>query len=201
MSTKLAQHSLAAPQDVPALAVSLDNYAARSEEQYATAATYTVAVMKAVLVRRGECWWLSRWMGSLRLTQAMRNGVPCRTMTMLLLEPPLVAEPNWRAPARPSTQGVLPPPAKLAAGPSLAARLCGHVINLNVPKADTVADILGYHLAWQGQHCHFPDWKVRLAWLGWCLSLRHVLGTVRAPRAVRRGLLPCGGRARLAFFS
>lgn len=38
-------------QDVPALAVSLDNYAARSEEQYATAAAYTVAMMKAVLVR------------------------------------------------------------------------------------------------------------------------------------------------------
>lgn len=38
------------PQDVPALAISLDNYAARSEEQYATAAAFTVAMMKAVLV-------------------------------------------------------------------------------------------------------------------------------------------------------
>lgn len=37
-------------QDVPALAVSLDNYAARSEEQYAVAAAFTVAMMKAVLV-------------------------------------------------------------------------------------------------------------------------------------------------------
>lgn len=34
-------------QDVPAIAVSLDNYLARNEEQYATAATYTVALMKA----------------------------------------------------------------------------------------------------------------------------------------------------------
>ncbi|PRW58362.1 5 -nucleotidase [Chlorella sorokiniana] len=94
----------AACKDVPALAVSLDNYAARSEEQYAAAAAYTVAIMKAVL-------------------------------------------------------GVLPSPLQLAPGPSLAARLAGHVINLNVPKAEAVVDIQGYQLAWQGQHCHFPDWQ------------------------------------------
>ncbi|KAL4430827.1 hypothetical protein ABPG75_006083 [Micractinium tetrahymenae] len=39
----------AACKDVPAIAVSLDNYLARTEEQYAAAATYCVALMKAVL--------------------------------------------------------------------------------------------------------------------------------------------------------
>lgn len=46
------------PQDVPAIAVSLDNYLARGEEQYQAAAAHTVALMKAVLVRRaGEGRW------------------------------------------------------------------------------------------------------------------------------------------------
>jgi hypothetical protein len=36
-------------QDVPSIAVSLDNYLARTEDQYAAAATYTVALCKAVL--------------------------------------------------------------------------------------------------------------------------------------------------------
>ena len=80
-----------------------------------------------------------------------------------------VGEPGSHAlaPPRLLAQGVLPPPAKLAAGPSLAARLRGHVINLNVPKAEAVGDILGYQLAWQGQHCHFPDWQVRFACHAW----------------------------------
>lgn len=71
---------------------------------------------------------------------------------------------NSIPPALPlNTQGVLPSPLKLSAGPSLAARLAGHVINLNVPKAEAVVDIQGYQLAWQGQHCHFPDWKASVA--------------------------------------
>ncbi|KAL4859516.1 5'-nucleotidase SurE 1 [Chlorella vulgaris] len=39
----------AACKDVPSIAVSLDNYLARTEDQYAAAATYTVALCKAVL--------------------------------------------------------------------------------------------------------------------------------------------------------
>ena len=37
------------PQDIPAIALSLDSFAARSEEQYATAARYAVALVRGVL--------------------------------------------------------------------------------------------------------------------------------------------------------
>ncbi|KAL4418992.1 hypothetical protein ABPG77_000857 [Micractinium sp. CCAP 211/92] len=95
----------AACKDVPAIAVSLDNYLARTEEQYATAATYTVALMKAVL-------------------------------------------------------GVLPPPSTWAwpaGSASLTASLAGQVVNVNVPQG-SVGDVRGFYLAYQGQHCHFPNW-------------------------------------------
>lgn len=48
-------------QDIPAVAVSLDNYLARTEEQYEAAATHTVALLKALLVRKGS--WSSAFGG------------------------------------------------------------------------------------------------------------------------------------------
>jgi broad specificity polyphosphatase/5'/3'-nucleotidase SurE len=106
-------------QDVPAIAVSLDNYLARTEEQYDAAAQYTVVLMKAVL-------------GML---------------------PPLPRQPSSSI-ASSSSSG-----AAAAAASFSAARFAGHVLNVNVPKG-SAADVLGYCLAHQGQHCHFPDFRV-----------------------------------------
>ena len=96
-------------------------------------------------------------------------------------------------------QGVLPSPLKLGAGPSLAARLAGHVINLNVPKAEAVVDIQGYQLAWQGQHCHFPDWQAsdlaaayysNLPWCGIALFGWRAIGLLRSRHVLRSCALP-----------
>lgn len=76
-------------QDVPAIAVSLDNYLARTEEQYTTAAAYTVALMKASRpagrIRRAQpgthgalMWGASPFPGP--HLHAIHFLQPCRTM-------------------------------------------------------------------------------------------------------------------------
>lgn len=44
------------------------------------------------------------------------------------------------------------------AATSLAASLAGSVVNVNVPRGEA-AELRGYRLAWQGQHCHFPNFE------------------------------------------
>ena len=123
-------------QDVPAIAVSLDNYLARTEEQYDAAAQYTVALMKAVL-------------GML---------------------PPLPRQPSSSIAS--SSSGAAAPL------PFSAARFAGHVLNVNVPKG-SAADVLGYCLAHQGQHCHFPDFRVSLG--SWDSALQHIAMVMGVP--------------------
>lgn len=129
------------------MAVSLDNYLARTEEQYEAAATATLALLKALLVRG--------WLGG-------QSALECTCLdcarSWLRLNP---------APATPrnpiQTQGVLPapraPPA--LAGRSLRSWLAGAVVNVNVPRAG-LGDLRGLYLARQGQHCHFPNFAVSL---------------------------------------
>lgn len=54
--------------------------------------------------------------------------------------------------------GVLPSWPLSGRSASLAASLAGTVVNVNVPQG-AVGDVRGYHLSWQGQHCHFPDFQ------------------------------------------
>lgn len=34
------------------------------------------------------------------------------------------------------------------------------LVQVNVPQGE-VGDLRGYYMAYQGQHCHFPNWTVR----------------------------------------
>lgn len=67
-------------QDIPAVAVSLDNHLARTEEQYEAAATHTLALLKALLVR-GPC--------------GLVEGLPVLMASLMHA----AGLPSWRLPA------------------------------------------------------------------------------------------------------